>query len=206
MKWTAIAIFVLLAGCGEDPAKSVKITDENRGPVTVVYTSPKGPDRDLLADYCPPEEDAAGPGTFAISGPCAFQVRQPVHCEATGDDMIIAVARKARNAATAVFYLNVESYHGPGDYDGAQAFVAVESGQNIYRWSNDEVHVTVGAKEAFVRLPVTKLEQEPMHIGCSKLIGPQSNYQYECAASSNGNLQTSPAAQTLSGTIQCGRD
>lgn len=205
MKWAMSALCVLLAGCGEDPAKSVKIAAENSGPVTVAYTSPKGPDRDLLADYCPPEQDAAGPGTLAVTGPCAFRVRQPVHCEVMGDDMIVAVARKARNAATAVFYLNVENYHGPGEYDGAQVFVAVESGQYIYRWSNDEVHATVGPKEAFVRLPVTKLDQEPMHIGCSKLIGPQSNYQYECAASSNGNLQRSPAVQVLSGTIECGR-
>jgi hypothetical protein len=151
-------------------------------------------------EFCPLPEDSSGPGSFVAKGPCEFQQRAPVSCEATGDDLIVAVPRKAKNGASLVIYLNVEHYHGPGAYEGAQIFVAVESGEIIYRWSNDEVRATVGPDEAFVAISRTQLDQEPVRVACSRLIGPESNYTYQCAGTS-GAIDS--AAEIFFGKLQC---
>jgi hypothetical protein len=191
---------LLLAACGEDPARSVKIVSRQPAPVTTVFTPPRGPDRNLIPEFCPPPEDSPGPGSFVAKGPCEFQQRAPVSCEATGDDLIVAVPRKAKNGATLVIYLNVEHYRGPGVYDGAQIFVAVESGEIIYRWSSDEVRATVGPDEAFVALSRTQLDQEPVRVACSRLINSESNYTYQCAATADA---IESAAEIVSGKLQC---
>jgi hypothetical protein len=194
---------LVLAACSDDPARSVKIVSQPLAPIMTVYTPPRGPERNLIPEFCPPSEDSQGPGTFAAKGPCAFRHRTPVDCEALADDFIVASPRKAKNGAILVIYLNVEHYHGPGVYDAAQLFVAVEGGTNIYRWSSDEVRVTVGPDEAFVTLARTRLDQEPMHVVCSRLIGPASNYTYQCAASSRVNLDIDNAPEIVSGKLQC---
>ncbi len=201
MKRTILTILSLfLAACSQDPARSVKIVSAQPVGVTTVYKPPPGLDRNLVPEFCPPPEDSPGPGSFVAKGPCEFQQRAPVSCEATGDDLIVAVPRKAKNGATLVIYLNVEHYRGPGVYEGAQIFLAVESGEIIYRWSNDEVRATVGPNEAFVSLSKTQLDQEAVRVACSRLIGPESNYQYQCAGTS-GAIDS--AAEIVSGKLQC---
>jgi hypothetical protein len=210
---------LLLGGCSDDPARAVKIISRPRAPaatvytppsrsaphasVSAIYTPPPGPDRNLIPEFCPASEEPQGPGAFILEGPCAFRHRAPVSCEATPDDFIVAVPRKSKNGAMLVIYLNVEHYHGPGVYDGAQLFVALEGGTDIYRWSNDEVRATVGPGEAFVTLGRTRLDQEPMHVVCSRLIGPESNYTYQCAASSRANLDIDAAPEIVSGKLSC---
>jgi hypothetical protein len=202
VKRAMLSGIAFLAACSDDPARSVKIISQPLAPVTV-YTPPRGPERNLIPEFCPPPEDSHGPGTFAAKGPCAFQQRVPVNCEALADDFIVAVPRQAKNGAMLVLYVNVEHYHGPGVYDGAQLFVAVEGGTNIYRWSSDEVRATVGPNEAFVTVARTRLDQEPMHVVCSRLIGPESNYTYQCAASSRVNLDIDSASEIVSGRLSC---
>lgn len=197
---------VLLAACSDDPARSVKILSRPPAPVTTTEAptpAAAAPDRNRLPDFCPPPDDAPGPGSFRVGGPCAFRHRPRVSCQSLADDFIVAIPRKAKNGASLVVYLNVEHYSGPGDYDGAQLFVAVQSGTSIYRWSSDAVHAVVGAKEAFVTLPETRLDQEALRVQCSRLIGPESNYQYQCAASSEANLALDNAAEIASGTLVC---
>ncbi len=197
-------IALVLAGCSDDPARSVRIFSLALAPVTTVYTPPRGPERNLIPEFCPPAEDSSGPGAFGAKGACQFQRREPVNCEALADDFIVAVTQKAKNGALLVIYLNVEHYHGPGVYDAAQLFLAVEGGDSIYRWSNDNMRATVGPAEAFVTLPETQLAQEPMHVVCSRLIGPESNYTYQCAASSRVNPGIDGVPEIVSGRLQCG--
>jgi hypothetical protein len=127
------------------------------------------------------------------------------------DDFYVALTRKARNGATLVVYLNVEYYNGPGSYDWAQMLVAVYSETTIYRWTNDNVHVTVGPGEASVTLPVTKLEWEPILINCTQLIAPARNNQLQewslprvtCGGRGAGGAEIGGTAETISGALQC---
>jgi hypothetical protein len=195
-------ISLLLAACGDDPARSVKIVSAQAVPTTTVYKPPRGPDRDLIPEFCPPPEESPGPGGFRAQGPCRFQHRAPVDCQAAGDDFIVAVPRKASHGAMLVIYLNVEHYHGPDSYSDAQLFVALEGGDTIYRWSNDKVRATVGPGEAFVTVSKTQLEPELMRIACSRLIAPESNYTYQCAAQSSANMALN-GPEIVSGKLSC---
>ena len=114
------------------------------------------------------------------------------------------ISRQAKNGATLVIYLNVEHYHGPSVYEDVQLFIAVESGTIIYRWSNDPVHAVVGPDETFGVLAKTRLDPEPMRLECSRLIGPESNYTYQYAASSGANMTFDNAAEIVAGKLQCG--
>lgn len=208
---------VALVSCGrDDPAKAVRIVKrpavaakaavrKARAPVaapTVTYTQTVEPPKGAL-DFCPPPpEDAAGPSRFAASGPCEFRHEGAVSCESIQDDFIVAMTRKAKNGGTIVIYLNVEFYHGPGTYDGAQLFVAAQGGTNILRWSNDEVRATVGPQEAYVVLPEAKLELEPLLMGCDALIGPGTNHQYQCR--DRGDIMFPvDGAEVISGMLRC---
>ena len=132
-----------------------------------------------------------------MKGPCTFQHRSAVSCESALDDFILVMSRKAAGDATLMVYINVEKYHGPGDYDGAQMFVGVQDKNSINRWSSDTVNITVGPGEEFAVLPRTSLEAEPLLIDCT---GPMSNYQCgdrRIAAPINGTHEV------VSGTLQC---
>ena len=139
---------------------------------------------------------------MTVSGPCSFEHQSAVKCESAGDDFIIGLVRKALHGATMVFYINVENCRGPGSYGEAQTFVALESGKAIYRWSNDYAHATVGPDEAYLDLSETRLEEEPMLVDCSRMIGPASNFQYQCAPS-NHFEERHKAPEILSGRLMC---
>jgi hypothetical protein len=206
MKRAILSILCLvIAACSEDPARFVRIRTRDASPVTTVYTPPSGPDRNMIPEFCPPPGDSAGPSSLVATGPCEFQHRAPASCESSPDDFIVAIPRKAKNGATLVIYLNVEKYRGPGVYDGAQLFLAVQSGSIIYRWSNDQVRATVGPDEAFVTLPRTQLDPEPVRVECSRLIGPASNYQYQCAGTSDVNLELENVVEIVHGKLACGQ-
>src|SRR5262249_46236343 len=129
--------------------------------------------------------------------PCAFEQRAAVSCEALADDFIVVATRPAKNGATIMIYINVEKYTGPGEYTEAQMFVGVQDKQNIWRWSSDNVNITVGKDEAFSELPPTKLEAEPMLVHCT---GPMNNYQCEGRGDEPAFEKT---IVTISGRLQC---
>jgi hypothetical protein len=166
--------------------------------------STPAPDPNWIGEFCPlPADDSEGPSSFAATGPCGFRHPETVKCESLGDDFITAFTLKARNGAALVAYLNVESYHGPGTYDGAQLFVAVQSATTIDRWSNENVHAVVGPREAFVTLPETRLDEEPMLVDCTRLIEPSTNYQYQCGTRSFVRPAGASTAEIVSGKLQC---
>lgn len=199
--------------CGGAPARPARIAARHSAPVASAAApspvrqaavsqapAPQG----LLSEFCPPPaEDSSGPSSFVAEGPCEFLHRAPVACESLQDDFIVGVTRKAKNGSSLVIYINVEKYHGPGAYDGAQLFVAVQSGTAIHRWSSDNVNATVGPGEAFVSFRRTELEREPLLIECSRLIGPESNYQYQCAGTSDSATAIDNAPEVISGELQC---
>lgn len=193
------------------PSARASLADtSSRGQVTNAARPPQpagatiAPDTSPVAEFCPPPaEDLTGPSNLTIGGPCGFQHQQAIKCESSPDDFIIGFVRKALHGATVAVYINVENYHGPGSYDGTQMFIAVQSGTAIFRWSNDNVHAEVGPGEAFLELPMARLEAEPMLIDCSRLIGPESNYQYQCGGRTAGSVTAAAAAEIVSGRLVC---
>lgn len=216
-----LAILVCLAalGCDEDPARAVKIMARPATPAPppapavsasaapaatnpAVAAAPSlvegPPNQEWRPPGCPPPpEDSDGPSSLAVTGPCTFQHRGSVDCESTADDFIVTMSRKAARGATLMVYINVEKYHGPGSYDGAQMFVGVQDKTAIYRWSSDEVAITVGPDEAFATLPTTKIDAEAQLTGCT---GPMTNYQCGGYGSTSKILDTT---EVVSGTLSC---
>jgi hypothetical protein len=142
-------------------------------------------------------------GSFIANGPCRFEQTGLVNCEGSPDDYYAAFTRQAKGGATMVTYINVEQYHGPGTYDGAQMFVTVQSGTTILRWSSDNVHATVGPGEAFVDVPMTQLDAEPTLLDCSVVLSQATNYQYQCARRSNEKVAIASDPEIVSGKLQC---
>ena len=136
------------------------------------------------------------------TGPCAFEHRGAVSCEATVDDFIMAATRKAARGATLVIYINVEHYAGPGSYEGTQMFVEVEDGTSIYRWSNDNFRITVGPGEEFAVLPTIRLDAEPLLVNCAGQVGPASNWLYDCKGRT-GATAIEGTTEVISGTLRC---
>lgn len=206
-----IAVCLLTVSCAEDPAASVRIppgvvvhaATKVPTPVKKFYRSPNGPYRDLLLDACPVPGEAPGPGSFSAEGTCGFRERELVDCESVKDDFIIAVTRPAQNGWTLVAYLNVERYHGPGEYDGAQLFVAVQNERTIYRWSSEDLHVRVEPYEEAATVSSGRLEAEPVHFQCSTLLTPESNLTYQCNAASESNFRFNKSDLKVKGTLQC---
>ncbi len=148
---------------------------------------------------CPPPPEASpGPSAFTAAGPCTFKHRGAVACEALGDDFLVTLSRKAAGGATLMVYINVEHYHGPGDYSGAQIFLGLQDKFNIYRWSSDKLSITVGSGQESVTLPATSLEAEPMFTNCT---GPITNFQCEGRGFADEFLKT---REVVSGTLRCG--
>jgi len=199
MKWTRVLVVsacLLAAGCDDDPASAVRIIA--RPPVTVPASAPIVGAGDWHPEACPPPPEATtGPSSLTVTGPCAFEHHGAVSCEANGDDFLVSMTRPAASGALLMIYINVEQYHGPGSYETAEMYIGVQDKKLIYRWSGDTVAITVGADEAFVVLPTTRIEAEPLLINCS---GPMTNY--DC--SGRGDLPALEAsAEVLSGTLRC---
>jgi hypothetical protein len=145
----------------------------------------------------PPPEASSGPSTFTAAGPCAFRHRGAVACEALYDDFLVTLSRKAAGGVTLMVYINVEKYHGPGDYRDAQIFLGLQDKFNIYRWSSDTLNITVGSGEQSVTLPATSLEAEPLFTNCT---GPITNFQCQGRGFATEFLKT---REVVSGTLRC---
>jgi hypothetical protein len=212
-----LAILCLaLPACEEDPARSVKIATrapvaaESRGATPFggapLAGLPPGtpPGTPWHLDVCSGEpEPPQGPSTLRATGPCAFEHRAATNCESAGDDFIVAITRKTAGNATLVVFLNVERYRGPGSYENAEMFVAVQDGTSLYRWWGDTVNATVGPDEAFVTLTSARLEAEPLHMDCVRVIGPETNYLYDCEKLSNERTAVDNTFEDISGTLVC---
>lgn len=227
----ALLIGIAALGCDQDPARSIKIIDRSPAAAAPAATSPPPagapaspaaapatpappvapalarrarPSAQWRPDACPPPADAAsGPSDLSVTGPCAFEHRSAAICESLADDFLVAVSRKAANGATLVVYINVEQYHGPGDYDESQMFVAVQDGKSMYRWSNERGKITVGAGEKFVDLPKTLLDAEPMLVDCKRVIGAETNFQYDCGGRTDERTPLESTIEIASGRLSC---
>jgi hypothetical protein len=173
-------------------------------PVSVsVKRSPEVDPNWVLGVCPPPAGESINPGDFIANGPCRFDEREAVSCEAAQDDLYVAFTRKESRGATLVVYLNVEMYRGPGAYDGVEMFMAVENETMIDRWSNDNAHVTVGPGEGFVAFPATRLAAEPMLVDCIRMIEPATNYQFQCGGRRSAKIAIDNDAEIVSGTLKC---
>jgi len=203
-----IVACLVAAACDQDPARSVKIVarppaaSSGVTPPGAGVTPPGAGESSPIAEWrpegCPPPpEDSSGPSSLSVTGPCAFQHRARVNCEARHDDFYVSLSRKAARGATLMVYINVEKYHGPGSYDGAEMFVGVQDKTSIYRWSGDRLAITVGPGEEFVVLPTTRLDAEPILIDCT---GPMTNFQCGGRGDAEALLGTT---EVVSGTLWC---
>jgi hypothetical protein len=113
------------------------------------------------------------------------------------DDLYISMSGKAADGATLMAFINVEQYKGPGQYKQAQMFVGVQDKSSIYRWSSDDIDITVGPDVEYAILPPSKLEAEPVLVNCT---GPMDNYQCSGRGDAKAWLGTELLA---SGKLQC---
>ena len=145
----------------------------------------------------PPPETSSGPSNFTVIGPCAFEHRAEVACEALDDDFLVTLTRKAAGGGTLMVFINVEHYKGPGDYTGAEIFVGLQDKANVFRWSSGSMNATVGKGEKFITMPETRLEWEPTFVNCT---GPMTNLQCQ----GRGAMSDFPhTTEVISGTLRC---
>jgi hypothetical protein len=131
------------------------------------------------------------------TGPCAFEHHGTFTCEPLGDDLYVAMSRKSANGGTLMAYINVEAYKGPGEYKQGQMFVSVQDKSSIYRWSSDDIAITIGPDVKYALLASTKLQAEPVLVGCT---GPMNNFQCDGRGEAAGLLGT---LLEVSGRLAC---
>jgi hypothetical protein len=132
-----------------------------------------------------------------VTGPCAFQHHGTFSCEAIADDLYISMSRNAARGATLMVYINVEKYNGPGNYNRAEMYVAVQDKSSIFRWSNYQIDITVGPDAKYAEVPTTRLDAEPVLVNCT---GPMTNYQ----CSGRGDLEAlQGTTEVVSGRMEC---
>ena len=145
----------------------------------------------------PPPEEGQGASSLNVSGPCAFKHRGTFSCEAIHDDFYISMTRQAAHGSTLTVFINVEKFKGAGTYQNAEMFLGVQDKSSIYRWSSQEVQLTVGPDAQYVVLPTTRLAAEPVLVDCS---GPMTNYQ----CSGRGELEALlGTTEVVAGKMQC---
>ena len=149
-----------LLGCEPDPARSVKIIAR---PIPAAEPGGGwGAEYAWRPELCPPPaEPPGGRSTLVATGACPFRQEGAMECTSTTDDFILQMTRPAAGEATLLIYVNVEKYHGPDTYDGAEMLVGVQQGEQNFRWFSDALHVTVGPGEKFVELAPARLQAMP---------------------------------------------
>lgn len=162
----AVIALAALVACKPDPAKAVKI--ESAPP------APPAPEAKLppwKPDNCTLQPEKKGSSSFVATGPCAIRQTGEVACRSLTDDMHVLFLRKAKGEATVAVYINVETYHGPGNYTNAQMFLTYQDGSSYYHWSNDSTRITVSPGAKSVVLPVDTLLAEPPNEGMEIVSG-----------------------------------
>ena len=156
-----VAACLALLGCETDPARSVKIIARPI-PATQPAGGGWGSEYSWRPELCPPPpEPPGGRSTLVATGACAFRQEGAMECTSTTDDFIVQTTRPAPGGAKLLIYVNVEKYHGPDSYEGAEMLVGVQDGEDSFRWFSDALHVTVGPDEKFAELASARLQALP---------------------------------------------
>ena len=160
---------MVLTACGRDPAKDVKILTRQQPPDSLP-TPTLPPGWEWHDEFCtlPSQE---GSSDLTVTGPCSYHQVGNVRCTADQDDFLVMVKREAPRQATLTLFINVEKYTGPGDYKENQMFIALNNGKTGYRWSSDNVTVTVGPGAKYVEFPKNFLPGEPPTPGVETISG-----------------------------------
>jgi hypothetical protein len=169
MKRTMICAVIALAAavaCKPDPAKAVKIVSAPPAPPAPIAVLPP-----WQPGNCTLQPEKSGSSTFVAEGPCAIRQTGDVKCRSLTDDMHVLFLRKAKGEATVSVYINVETYHGPGDYNNTQIFLTYQDGSSYYHWSSDSTRITVSPGEKSVVLPGDTLRAEPPNEGMEIISG-----------------------------------
>jgi hypothetical protein len=109
----------------------------------------------------PPPEQADGPSTLVVTGPCAFQHKGAMECKVTPDDFIVQATRPGALDTTMSIYVNVEGYTGPGTYQKSQILIGLLDAKFSFRWVSDTVPITVAPDEQSLSFRATRLEILP---------------------------------------------
>ncbi len=160
LRGVLVVACLALLGCETDPARSVKIVAR---PIPAAEPGGGwGAEYQWRPELCPPPpEPPGGRSTLVATGACAFRQEGAMECTSTSDDFIGQMTRPAAGEAKLLIYVNVEKYHGPDSYDGAEMLVGVQDGEQNFRWFGDALHVTVGPGEKFVELASARLQALP---------------------------------------------
>jgi len=158
---------LIVLACQPDAAKSVKIVAPAPAPPAAQAALPP-----WQPEFCAlPPEPSGGQSNMTVTGPCAFHHQASTKCRGVADDFHVVMLRRAAGDATVGLYINVEFYHGAGDYTNAQAFLTLTNGKAYYHWSSDSVRITVTPGLKSVVFPPTRLEAEPPNTGTEVVEG-----------------------------------
>jgi hypothetical protein len=114
--------------------------------------------------HLPPETGALDGRGLLVSGACDLALAAPAICHAQEDDFYVVVERALSGGRIFHLYVNVERYHGTGDYRGlAQIHASVREGQALYRWTSFQGTVSLAGDEAArtVHISAATLPAEP---------------------------------------------
>jgi len=158
-RWAAIVFCAaVLAACGEQAPKVIVLTSN---PPATPSVAPVGPIPLWQVGQCPdPEPVPAQASNLTFSGVCNFSQTGALTCNAAADDFYLYTRRTLASGLPVVFYINVESYHGPGTYnDNVQVLMTIQDGRGLYRWSDYHGAMTVGPGERTATLLKTAVMQ-----------------------------------------------
>ena len=121
----------------------------------------------LPPGVCPPPPEPAGAGgsDLSLEGACPFHQSGAATCHAAADDFYALIRRLLPGDRTLDLYTNVEFYHGPGRYDGAQVLLVIQDGPTLYQWSNFRTTAIVASGERSVSIPAAELTTQPGQAG-----------------------------------------
>jgi hypothetical protein len=138
-----------LASCGGNSGTSLLVvTPDPPSSHSVAQAKAADPE-------CRPMEQVAATAVHSdlhLSGPCAFTEKSVGRCVKRVDDFYVYLAHDLTGEGRFILTVNVENYHGPGEYkSGAEVYLEITRNNQFYYWSVRHTTVTV-------------TEQSPPHV------------------------------------------
>jgi hypothetical protein len=152
-------LFLVLGGCTKELTDAPILPP--RAPATDAGTAKASTWR---GDWCHVDEPApSSERALSFAGECRLLQTSPALCRPEEDDFYVLVKRPLPGGRSLNFYVNVERFHGDGDYRSlAQLHVVVRDRGTLYRWANvqGDVVLSSSGEKRFITLRGVSLSAE----------------------------------------------